>query len=118
MANVATGAYQLAEQVMNAFDDYHNAMMAQMQAGDDLRAAEVDLEATQDAVILNTEWPLDGKNAEVRGAQLRGRTEHQYLAHRAAESQYTRARMVTTDRHELLKTLRAISSLLSETSHA
>jgi hypothetical protein len=118
MDTMVTGTDKLAEQVMNAFDDYHRAVMDQLQAGDVLRNAETDLEAAQDAVILNTDWPLDGKNAEVRGAQLRGRTEHQYLAHRAAESQYTRARMVTTDRHELLKTLRALSSLLSGTSHA
>jgi hypothetical protein len=116
MTNVVTGADQLAEQVMNAFDDYHRAVMDQLQAGDALRAAEMDLEATQDAVILDDK--LNGKNAETRAAQLRGVTEHQYLAHRAAESQYTRARMITTDRHELLKTLRALSSLLSGTSHA
>lgn len=107
----------LGTQIMAAFDDYHNAVMDQLKAGGDLRAAEVDLEATQDAILLDPEFSLVAKNETTRAAHLRAQTETQYLAHRAAESQYTRARLIATDRLELLHTLRALSTMFGGVPH-
>jgi hypothetical protein len=117
MAQVVEGADQLADQIMAAYDQYQSTLEAQNVAIYDLRTAEMDLEAAQDAVLLD-EGSLDGKNAEIRAAQLRARTERQYLECRAADLRLQQARIRTTARYELLRTLRALSSLLSGTSHA
>lgn len=107
---------ELVNQIMAAYDVYQDAMEEQISAGDDLRTAEINLESFQDRVLLDGQ--LDGKNAETRAAQLRTLTDDQYVAHQLAEARYQRARLVTTQRYELLRTLRAISSLTSGTSHA
>lgn len=107
-----------AIQLMNAFDQYHDAVVEQTKWIDDLVNSEIDLEATQDAIILDPEGPIDGKNAEIRAAQLRAATEDKYLIHRHLELTVQQGRMHVADRLELLRTMRALSAMISGTSHA
>lgn len=108
----------LADSIMATYDAYRQGMMTRMNVLDRLRESEMELEAVQDAVLLDPDVPLDGKNETIRGAQLRARTEDQYLTHEGVKKEYQRATMEVELRYELLRTMRCLASLQSGTSHA
>jgi hypothetical protein len=116
VAEPSKGIQDLADQIMAAYDAYHDAVERQIQRTDRYREAKLDLEATEDALRL--EGKLDGKNAEDRATQLRGFAEERYLRYQAAEGEYKLSQMATARALELLRTTRALGSLLSGTSHA
>ena len=109
---------ELADAIMAVYDAYEQSGRTRMKTADDLRTTEMDLEATQDAILLDPDGPIDGKNAEIRAAQLRARTEDQYLGYLAAKNRYQQAVMDYELRYELLRTMRCLSSIHSGTSHA
>lgn len=88
-------------------DKEHALMVAALE----LQVAKDGLQAAEDRMILGGE--IDGKNAEIRAAQLREKTANERLRLQEAERAYEVAKLDAMEARNRLGVLKVIAGLLS-----
>jgi hypothetical protein len=108
---------QVAKRMMELVDELSNAEAKVIGAGFALDVAKAALADIEAELLICEDSPINGKNAEIRAAQMRQETTAERQAIQAAEAALLKEKTSLNKLQNEFKALRAIVAILSNQIH-